>query len=62
LKNLFCKLKTGKGTSVKEFIKKNLKNKKNINKIKLNGKNKNDFEPRYFWGDNKKLKKLLNYK
>ena len=60
--NKILNLCTGKGTSVKEFIKKNLKNKKNINKIKLNGKNKNDFEPRYFWGDNKKLKKLLNYK
>ena len=35
---------TGKGITVKEFIIKNLKNKKNIKKINLKGKNKNDFE------------------
>ena len=51
---------TGKGISVKDFVKKNLKNKKNLKKIYMNGKNKNTFEPNSFWGNNTKLKKILN--
>ena len=53
---------TGKGITVKEFIKKNLKNKKNIKKINLKGKNKNDFESKSFWGDNRKLNQILKFK
>tara|TARA_B100000959_G_scaffold283129_1_gene351272 strand:- start:362 stop:1207 length:846 start_codon:yes stop_codon:yes gene_type:complete len=53
---------TGKGITVKEFIKKNLKNKKNIKKINLKGKNKNDFEGKSFWGDNRKLNQILKFK
>ena len=53
---------TGKGITVKEFIKKNLKNKKNIKKINLKGKNKNDFETKSFWGDNRKLNQILKFK
>jgi dTDP-6-deoxy-L-talose 4-dehydrogenase (NAD+) len=50
---------SGKGTTVKSFIKKNLKNKKNLKKINMNFKNPNNFEPKYFWGDNSKLKKIF---
>ena len=50
---------SGKGTSVKNFIKKNLKNKKNLKKIDMNGKNPNNFEPNFFWGDNSKFKKII---
>ena len=50
---------SGKGTSVKNFIKKNLKNKKNLKKIDMNGKNPNNFEPNSFWGDDSKLKKII---
>jgi dTDP-6-deoxy-L-talose 4-dehydrogenase (NAD+) len=53
---------SGKGTTVKSFIKKNLKNKKNLKKINMNFKNPNNFEPKYFWGDNSKLKKILKSK
>ncbi len=52
---------TGKGISVKDFVKKNIKNKKKLKKIDMNGKNKNSFEPNSFWGNNSKLKKILNY-
>lgn len=52
---------TGKGITVKEFIIKNLKNKKNIKKVNLFGKNKNYFEGKSFWGDNKKLNKILKF-
>jgi dTDP-6-deoxy-L-talose 4-dehydrogenase (NAD+) len=51
---------SGKGTLLKDFIKKILKNKKNLKKINMNGKNPNSFEPKSFWGDNAKLKKVLN--
>ena len=51
---------SGKGTSVRNFIKKNLKNKKNLKKIFMNAKNPNNFEPKSFWGDNSKLKKILD--
>ena len=44
---------------MKNFIKKNLKNKKNLKKIDMNGKNLNNFEPNSFWGDNSKLKKII---
>jgi len=53
---------SGKGTTVKKFIKNNLKNKKNLKKIDMNAKNPNNFEPNYFWGDNSKLKKILKIK
>jgi nucleoside-diphosphate-sugar epimerase len=56
--NICC----GKGTTVKHFIKKNLKNKKNLKKIDMDAKNPNNFEPNYFWGDNSKLKKILKIK
>jgi len=51
---------SGKGTSVRNFIKKNLKDKKNLKKIFMNAKNPNNFEPKSFWGDNSKLKKILD--
>ncbi len=50
---------SGKGTSIQNFIKKNLKNKKNIKKFNMNGKVYNSFEPNKFWGDPTKLKKVL---
>ena len=53
---------TGKGISVKEFVKLNIKNKNNLKLIKMNGKNPNSFEPKKFWGDNKKLRKILKWK
>jgi dTDP-6-deoxy-L-talose 4-dehydrogenase (NAD+) len=53
---------SGKGITVKNFIKRNLKNKKNFKKINMNGKNPNNFESNYFWGDNSKLKKILKNK
>tara|TARA_B100000965_G_C19583762_1_gene754751 strand:+ start:93 stop:923 length:831 start_codon:yes stop_codon:yes gene_type:complete len=53
---------TGKGISVKEFIKKNLKKKSTLKKIDMNGINKNDFEPSCFWGNNLKLKRILKKK
>jgi nucleoside-diphosphate-sugar epimerase len=51
---------SGKGILLQDFIKKILKNKKNLKKINMNGKNPNSFEPKSFWGDNTKLKKVLN--
>jgi nucleoside-diphosphate-sugar epimerase len=53
---------SGKGITVKKFIKRNLKNKKNFKKINMNGNNPNNFESNYFWGDNSKLKKILKNK
>ena len=53
----FC---SGKGISIKSFIKKNLKFDKNLRKINMNAPNPNTFEPKAFWGDNKKLKKILS--
>jgi hypothetical protein len=53
----FC---SGKGISIKSFIKKNLKFVKNLKKINMNALNPNTFEPKAFWGDNKKLKKILS--
>ncbi len=53
---------TGKGISVKEFVKLNIKNKNNLKLINMNGKNPNNFEPKKFWGDNKKLRKILKWK
>lgn len=52
-------ISTGKGLSVKNFIKKNLKNKKNVKRFNMLGKYKNDFEPNSFWGNNLKLKSIL---
>jgi len=53
---------SGVGTTIKNFIKKNLKDKKNLKKINMNAKNSNNFEPKFFWGDNSKLKKILKIK
>jgi nucleoside-diphosphate-sugar epimerase len=53
---------SGKGTTVKNFIKKNLKNKINLKKIDMDSVNPNNFEPNFFWGDNSKLKKILKSK
>jgi len=50
---------SGKGISVKNFIIKHIKNKKNLNKINMKAKNPNSFEPKSFWGDNKKLNNYL---
>ena len=50
---------TGQSISIKSFILKHLKNKKHIKLINLNGNNSNDFEPKFFWGDNTKLKKII---
>jgi len=50
---------TGQGITIKSFILKNLKNKKKIKLIDMNGKNSNNFEPKSFWGDNSKLKKVI---
>ena len=50
---------TGKGTSVKNFIKKHIKNKSFFRKINMNAMNPNSFEPKSFWGDKKKLNKIL---
>lgn len=53
-------LSSGKGISIKSFIKKNLKFKKNLNKINMNALNPNSFEPKSFWGNNAKLKKIIS--
>ena len=50
---------SGKGITVKEFIQKNLKNKKNMTKVNLMTKNKNDFEGKIFLGDNRKLNQII---
>ena len=50
---------SGKPMKLKKFVRINIKNKKKFNKIKMNGKNPNSFEPKKFWGCNKKLKKIL---
>ena len=51
---------SGKGTSIKDFVKRNLKFKRNLKKINMNASNPNSFEPKAFWGDNAKLKKTLS--
>ena len=43
--------------SIKDFVKINLKNKKDIKLISWNRKNPYKFKPNSFWGDNSKLKK-----
>ncbi len=53
---------TGKGISIQNFIKKNIKNKNNLKKINMKGKISNYFESEYFWGNPNKLKKILNFK
>ena len=50
---------SGKPMKFKKFVRINIKDKKKFNKIKMNGKNPNNFEPKKFWGCNKKLKKIL---
>ena len=49
----------GRGITIKSFISKHLRNKKNIKFIDINGKNSNEFEPKSFWGDDTKLKKII---
>lgn len=51
---------SGRGISIKNFIKKNLTFNKNLKKINMNSHNPNSFEPKAFWGDNRKLKKILS--
>lgn len=53
---------SGKKKSIKEFIFENLNHKNKINKIDMNGKNPNSFEPLSFWGSTLKLKRILNVK
>tara|TARA_Y100000816_G_scaffold255904_2_gene209028 strand:- start:2427 stop:3254 length:828 start_codon:yes stop_codon:yes gene_type:complete len=51
---------SGKKITLKNFILSILKNKKKIKYIDMNGKNPNFFESNNFWGDNKKLNKIIN--
>ena len=51
---------SGKKKSIRDFIYENLKNKNKIKNINMNGKNSNSFEPSSFWGNNQKLKKIMN--
>ena len=51
---------SGKKITIKNFIKKILNDKKKLMNINMNAKNPNFFEPNYFWGDTKKLKKILS--
>lgn len=53
---------SGKKTTIRNFIKKNLRNKNKINDINMNAKNPNFFEPKFFWGSTKKLRKILKSK
>ena len=50
---------TGKPIKLKEFIKRNMRNNSRFKKVLMNGKNPNDFEPKEFWGDKKKLNNIL---
>jgi len=50
---------SGKGTTIKDFVKENLRFKKNLKKINMKAPNPNKFEPKAFWGDNTKQNKLL---
>ena len=50
---------TGRPMKLKKFVKININDGKKFSKIKMNGKNPNSFEPKKFWGCNKKLKKVL---
>tara|TARA_B100001758_G_C18266308_1_gene533810 strand:- start:130 stop:972 length:843 start_codon:yes stop_codon:yes gene_type:complete len=52
-------ISSGTGITLKKFVLKNIKNKKNIKKIEMNGINPNKFEPNSFWGNNSKLKNIL---
>jgi nucleoside-diphosphate-sugar epimerase len=51
---------SGKGTTIKNFVKENLRFKKNLKKINMKAANPNKFEPKAFWGDDTKLKKTLS--
>ena len=51
---------SGKKITVRQFIYNNLKNKDKLNYISMNGINPNSFEPDKFWGDTKKLNKIIN--
>ena len=44
-------INSGKKTTIKSFIRKNLKNKNRISNINMNAKNPNFFEPKFFWGN-----------
>jgi nucleoside-diphosphate-sugar epimerase len=50
---------SGKGITIRTFVRKQIKFKKNLKKIYMNANNPNYFEPQSFWGDNKKLKRYL---
>jgi nucleoside-diphosphate-sugar epimerase len=51
---------SGKGISIKNFIRRNLKFSKSFKKINMNASNPNSFESKAFWGDNRKLKRILS--
>ena len=51
---------TGKKISIRKFIEKNLKYKKDIKRIKFCNEKPNDYEPEYFWGNPNKLKTIIN--
>ncbi len=51
---------SGKPISLKEFCYKILSDKRKIKKINFTNKKKNNYEPFGFWGNNKKLKKLMS--
>ena len=51
---------SGKGISIENFIRRNLKFSKNLKKINMNASNPNSFESKAFWGDNRKLKRILS--
>jgi hypothetical protein len=50
---------SGKGTTIKNFVKENLRFKKNLKKINMKAANPNKFEPKAFWGNSTKQNKLL---
>ena len=50
---------TGKGKTIEQFIYENLKNKNKIKDINITSNNPNFFEPGSFWGNTKKLNKIL---
>ena len=51
---------SGKKITLKNFILNILKNKKKMKYIDMNGKNPNFFESDSFWGDKKKLNKIIS--
>ena len=53
---------TGNPITLKKFVKQKINNNSRFKKVLLNGKNLNNFEPKEFWGNNEKLKKILKKK